>query len=326
MVSLLKSFKIRSLEFPVNLIQGPLAGYSCAPFRELVWRYGGVAYCVTEMLSAHSLAHGYPQAKRYLYRSPLEKALCVQIAASKVEIAARACTKIEELHIADLIDLNCGCPQPKIRSKGQGSKLLSSPDTLHAMMMAMRQVTDLPLTAKIRIDSINDLFNKEVMQALAAGGADAIIVHGRHWQERYDVPVRVDVIAQLVNQVSIPVIANGDVDSIEAFEAMLTKTNCAAVMVARAGLGKPWLYAQMAGTLPDRSAAIANLSLQMELITAHVQGLIGLEGEHVAMLQSRKLFKYYFDLNQVDVVIRDQINHLSDYNNFESVLDCLMKD
>ncbi len=143
-------FRIGSLQLPNRLLQGPLAGFSCAPFRQLYYKFLSPAYCVTEMISAYDVLHKHPITSRYLYRAPEETRLCYQISGHDPTIMAQAALRLEGLG-ADLIDLNCGCPKTKIRKKGAGSALLDTPALLCEIVGAVRRRISIPLTVKLRI-------------------------------------------------------------------------------------------------------------------------------------------------------------------------------
>ncbi|OYV54584.1 MAG: nitrogen regulation protein, partial [Legionella sp. 21-45-4] len=144
-------FHIGALAFPNRLIQGPLAGYTCAPFRQLVYQFTPPAYCCSEMLSAHDLNHqSAEKARRFIYRAPEETRLCYQISGHDPHTLALAAKKLETLG-ADLIDINCGCPKTKIRKKGAGSALLEKPSQLLSIIDSVRQAIRIPLTVKLRL-------------------------------------------------------------------------------------------------------------------------------------------------------------------------------
>jgi len=290
----IKPLQLGSLLLPSNLIQGPLAGYSCSPFRKAIYEYGGVGYTTTEMISAYNLAHGMQQPRRYLYKDPNEGLVCYQLSGNVADNLAVATEKVG-LSGADLVDLNCGCPQPKIRKKNSGSKLLSQPEQLYSLLKAMRSATDKPLSAKIRVDGDSgERFNVEVVQAIESAGADFIVVHGRHWRERYDMAVRISEIASLVSQVEIPLIANGDVADLASAEHMLQATGAAGVMISRATLGQPWLFAEIVKQSQGNEYVSPTFDERIHLLLQHVLGLVELDGEYKALLQARKLPKYYF--------------------------------
>lgn len=286
-VFLNEPFYIGSLQLPNRLIQGPLAGFSCAPFRQLFYQFLPPAYCVSEMISAYDVLYKHQVDSRYLYRSPVETKLCYQIAGHDPVIMAKAAQRLEALG-ADLIDLNCGCPKTKIRKKGAGSALLDTPERLCKIVREVRQALVIPLTVKLRIQG--GPADIVLAQAIEEAGADALIVHGRHWTADYDVPSDVDGIRRVKDAVRIPVIANGDIADKHSLDNAIHATGSDAFMIARAGSGNPWIYQEL---LEGRLVALSVIE-RIDIFMSHLQELACLESEHQAVLQSRRLVRYYF--------------------------------
>ncbi|MBA3537521.1 MAG: tRNA-dihydrouridine synthase family protein [Tatlockia sp.] len=303
---------IGTLTLANRLIQGPLAGFSCAPFRELFYQFTPPAYTVTEMISAHDVVHKHGLNSRYILRSAKEKILCYQIAGTDPILMAEAALRLEGLG-ADLIDINCGCPKEKIRKKGAGSALLEKPQQIVAIVEAVRKTIRIPLTVKLRIQGTN--FDFELAKTIEEAGADALIVHGRRWIDDYDVPSDFAQIARIKSQINIPVIANGDIAEQQSLEDAFTKTQCDAYMIARAGTGKPWLYQ----SLLDAKEIFTDWDRQQTLFLQHLQGLASLEGEYKAVLQSKSLVRYYFP-NQLDVNQLQAFYRLKTLKDIESEL------
>ncbi len=276
-------FNIGTLSLPHRLIQGPLAGYSCAPFRQLFYRYTPPAYCVSEMISAHDTLHKHQPASRYLYRAPEEKILCYQLSGNDPQIVAEAALRLQDLG-ADLIDLNCGCPKAKIRKKGAGSALLEDPERLEKIVRAVRSAITIPFTVKIRLGDVG--LAKTIEQA----GADALVVHGRNWTQGYDKPCDFSQIAAIKQALTIPVIANGDIADHASLAKAIAITGCDAYMIGRAGSGNPWLYQQL---LTHEREPI-EYAERVSCFISHLHGLAHLESEHQAVLQSKSLVRYYF--------------------------------
>ena len=284
-------FCIGKLKLANRLIQAPLAGISCAPFRELFSLYTKPAYAVTEMISANSILENNSAInKRYLSRSEAEGPWCIQLAGSNPKTLAAA-VKICEKYEPDVIDLNCGCPKPKIRSKGAGSALLDSPIKLKEVISALREATSLPLTIKIRTaGQSNDERYLEAASIIAAAGADAIIVHARHFSEDYTVQANYSQIKKITEIVKIPVIANGDVHDLISMQEALNISGADAIMVGRASIGKPWLFQQLLGENPKPT-----WDERLEIFKQHITQLSILEeSELKAILQARRLLKWYF--------------------------------
>ncbi|CEG58921.1 tRNA dihydrouridine synthase [Legionella fallonii] len=280
-------WQIGSLTLPNRLIQGPLAGYSCAPFRQLFYQFTPPAFCVTEMSSAVDIINKHAPQSRYRYRSPQEKLLSYQISGNDMHIMAQAAQLLES-HGADLIDVNCGCPKTKIRKKGAGSALLDEPQKLVDIIKKIRATISIPLTVKIRIQGNSN--DETLAKRIEEAGADALIVHGRRWIDDYDVACDLEQIAQIKQSISIPVIANGDIHDSLTLQRAIKTSSCDAFMIARAGSGRPWLYQE----LLEQHAMEITQSEKIKLFLYHLEGLARLEDEFKAILQSKSLIRYYF--------------------------------
>lgn len=279
--------QIGSLTIPHRLIQGPLAGYSCAPFRTLFNQYLSPAYCVSEMSSATDILHKHSEESRYIYRAPQERVLAYQISGNEPQVLAQAALKLQ-MFGADLIDINCGCPKPKIRKKGAGSALLETPELLVQIIKAVRVAITIPLTIKIRIQGNHH--DVHLAKQIAEAGADALIVHGRRWIDDYDVAADLRQIAQIKQALTIPVIANGDIQDVLSLQKAVELSGCDAYMLGRAGSGRPWLYQEL---LQPQHVTV-NFSEKVSLFMQHLHGLAALEDEYKAVLQSKSLMRYYF--------------------------------
>ncbi|MDX1836348.1 tRNA-dihydrouridine synthase family protein [Legionella taurinensis] len=278
---------IGTLTLANRLIQGPLAGFSCAAFRRLFYRFVPPAYCVSEMMSAHDVVYKHHFSSRYLFRAPEETHLCYQLAGNDPALMAEAAAKLAAL-APDLLDINCGCPKAKIRKKGAGSALLQQPDTLKAIVRAVKDVSPCPLTVKIRIQGNDQDFM--LAEQLAEAGADALIVHGRRWVDDYAIACDFKQIARIKRHIGIPVIANGDIHDLASLHNARLETGCDAFMISRAGTGKPWLYQQ----LLQQPTLRADTEQASELFLLHLTYLSEQDTEYQAVLQSKSLIRYYF--------------------------------
>lgn len=286
--------RLGSKTFPNNLIQGPLAGVSSAPFRALVTRYSQPAFTCTEMISAKTLIHQPRLAyRRFVIKDPEEGLVCFQLSGSDPLELAEAVKRVNDCG-ADLIDLNCGCPVKKIRNKGAGSYLLSQASKLYQLITAMKQNTHLPVSIKIRVDGkSHEKFNLDVANAIQEAGADFLIVHGRHWTEHYETGCDYEQIQFFVEQMKIPVIGNGDIACIDTLKKMFA-TGCAGVMIARAGVGQPWLIKQLIAEMQQQAFYKPKLVEIGEMFIEHVTKLASLlANEKFAIFQARKFAKYY---------------------------------
>lgn len=280
-------FNIGAIHLNNRLIQGPLAGYSCAPFRRLFSLFLPPAFCVSEMLSAQDVIHKHTLNGRYLYRADDEKKLCYQISGNDPGLMADAAKKLESVG-ADLIDVNCGCPKTKIRKKGAGSALLEQPEHLITIIKAIRTAIQCPLTVKLRLPvNSNEL---DLARAIADAGADALIIHGRRWTEDYDKPCNLQQIAAIKRAVDLPIIVNGDIADSDTLKHAFIQTGCDGFMIARAATGRPWLYQELLTNQP----IYIDHQQRSAIFMTHLQGLADLESEHQAVLQSKSLIRYYF--------------------------------
>ncbi len=285
-----RPLQIGQLQLSHRLIQAPLAGIRCAPFRALFSQYQAPAYAVSEMVSAHSILNSQRLKPRYLARSPQEGLWCIQLSGHDETLLYQA-TQIAERHQPDLIDLNCGCPKPKIRNKGSGSVLTEQPKQLAKVVSAMRKATSLPLTVKIRAaGQTDDRAFITAAKVIEDCGADAIIVHGRHHTEDYDVAADYQQIAQVVDLVNIPVIANGDVCDKVSMLRCFEETKAEAIMIARGSIGKPWLFKRLL-----QGEETPSFEQRLRLFKRHIEQLALLEGsEKLALFQARRLINKYF--------------------------------
>ena len=291
---MIKPLVVGNRIFPVNLIQGPLAGYTCFPLRLLTWKYGRPAFTCTEMLSCKALI--YKQKKmyqRYVEKHPAEGPVCFQLFGDNPADLAIA-TKIATDYGADLIDLNCGCPVKKVRRQGAGSSLLSEASKIYALISAMKQNTNLPVSIKIRVEGDGlEKFNQSIADAVNDAGVDFLVVHGRRWTDTYVTPCRYEQIKFFVDAVKVPVIGNGDVFDLASLKKMFA-TGCAGVMMARAGIGQPWLTKKLITEMNGEEFIVPTPTEVEAIFAEHLALLAQLFGsEKHAALHARKLVKYY---------------------------------
>ncbi len=291
---MIKPITLGNKTFPVNLIQGPLAGVSSAPFRRLTWYYSRPAFSCTEMISCKTILHHSQAAlERFIKKDPEEGPVCFQLSSNNPSELAEATKRVTD-YGADLIDLNCGCPVKKIRSKGAGSSLLANPAKLYQLICAMKQNTSVPVSIKIRVDGESDeKYNQEIVKVVSEAGTDFLIVHGRHWTEQYETPCRYDEIQFFVEALSIPVIGNGDIACVDSLKKMFA-TGCAGVMIARAGVGQPWLIRKLITEMQQEKFSLPSHQDIGSMFITHIEKLAILLGsEKIAIVEGRKLAKYY---------------------------------
>lgn len=326
MSNFIKPLQLGNKSFPINLIQGPLAGVSCAPFRRLTWQYSQPAFSYTEMISSKTLIH-QPRLsmQRFIVKDPQEGPVCFQLSGDNPSDLIEATKKVTD-YGADLIDLNCGCPVNKIRSKGAGSKLLTQATKLYQIISGMKQNTHVPISIKIRVEGQSEeKFHEELIKVIQDAGIDFLVVHGRHWTEHYETPVRYEQIQYFVEAVKIPVIGNGDVACIDSLKKMFA-TGCAGVMIARSGMGQPWLIRKLIAELNQETFSLPSLSETGLVFMQHVRELaILLNSEKFAILQARKFAKYYARFLEDRNQFCDEVNNCTNLLDLETIVAIYFK-
>lgn len=278
-----------------HAVLAPMAGVSDRAYRELCVRFGA-AYCVSEMVSSKALSFNSKKSEELMEISDLERPCGIQIFGDDPKCMADAAKHALE-NKPDIIDINMGCPAPKISSNGSGSALMKNPRLCGEIVKAVTAVTDIPVTVKIRKGWDDDSVNAvEVAKICESAGAAAITVHGRTRQQYYKPPVDYDIIRAVRESVSVPVIANGDVDSAKRAKEVMDITGCDLVMIGRATLGNPWIFSQINAYLENPNVKIHTPDLEERLgvMIEHICKMVEYKGEHMAMLQARKLVVGYF--------------------------------
>lgn len=278
-----------------HAVLAPMAGVSDRAYRELCVRFGA-AYCVSEMVSSKALSFNSKKSEELMEISDLERPCGIQIFGDDPKCMADAAKHALE-NKPDIIDINMGCPAPKISSNGSGSALMKNPRLCGEIVKAVTAVTDIPVTVKIRKGWDDDSVNAvEVAKICESAGAAAITVHGRTRQQYYKPPVDYDIIRAVRESVSVPVIANGDIDSAERAKEVMDITGCGLVMIGRATLGNPWIFSQINTYLENPNVKIHTPDLEERLgvMIEHIGKMVEYKGEHMAMLQARKLVVGYF--------------------------------
>ena len=278
-----------------HAVLAPMAGVSDRAYRELCVRFGA-AYCVSEMVSSKALSFNSKKSEELMEISDLERPCGIQIFGDDPKCMADAAKHALE-NKPDIIDINMGCPAPKISSNGSGSALMKNPWLCGEIVKAVTAVTDIPVTVKIRKGWDDDSVNAvEVAKICESAGAAAITVHGRTRQQYYKPPVDYDIIRAVRESVSVPVIANGDIDSAERAKEVMDITGCDLVMIGRATLGNPWIFSQINAFLENPNVKIHTPDLEERLgvMIEHIGKMVEYKGEHMAMLQARKLVVGYF--------------------------------
>lgn len=271
----------------------PMAGVADAAFRRIC-REHGAAFTVTEMISAKALTYGDAKSRELSVISHHERPTAIQLFGDDPQTMAAA-ARLVMAQQPDWLDINMGCPAPKIAGNHCGSALMRNPDLCRRIVKAVCEAVDIPVTVKIRKGyAATEVNAVEVAQACEAGGAAAITVHGRTRDQMYAPPVDWESIRQVKQAVKVPVIGNGDVTSPQAAAALYEQTGCDLIMIGRGALGAPWIFSQVEaylchGTLlptPPLAKRLNTLCRQVELA-------VSLKGERCALLQARKHASWY---------------------------------
>lgn len=291
----MNNLNIGGVSLKSHAVLAPMAGVSDRAYRELCVRFGA-AYCVSEMVSSKALSFNSKKSEELMEISDLERPCGIQIFGDDPKCMADAAKHALE-NKPDIIDINMGCPAPKISSNGSGSALMKNPRLCGEIVKAVTAVTDIPVTVKIRKGWDDNSVNAvEVAKICESAGAAAITVHGRTRQQYYKPPVDYDIIKAVRESVSVPVIANGDIDSAEKAKEVMDITGCDLVMIGRATLGNPWIFSQINAYLENPNVKIHTPDLveRLGVMIEHIGKMVEYKGEHMAMLQARKLVVGYF--------------------------------
>ena len=306
---------IEKLSFDKPLyVLAPLAGYTDLPFRSVVKKFGA-DLTVSEMLSSNALAHGSAKTLHMLEKSVNEDPYSVQIAGADVDIVRRAVEILNEQSGIDIIDLNCGCPVPKVVGHGSGSSLLKDLPLMGEIIKTIKDTSNKSLTSvKIRL-GFEKKNHIDIAKIVEANGADFLAVHGRTRAGKFKAEVDYDAIKEIKQSVSIPVIANGDIDSYEKAKWVLEHTGADGVMIGRGAVGAPWIFHQLKTGSSDIS-----LELRRDIILEHYDKMIEFYGPRgVAMF--RKHIHTYSKGYRGASVLRNDVNRIDDVAEFRTVID-----
>lgn len=317
--------KIKDLEFNHIAFLAPMAGIADLAFRELCVQYGA-AYTVSEMVSSKGLTMGDKKSAQLLTLGN-DRPAGVQIFGDDPEIMAKAAVKCLDFN-PDIIDINMGCPAPKIAMNGGGASLMKKPELAYEITKAVVQAVDIPVTVKIRKGWDEESVNAVEMAELAEkAGASAVTVHGRTRQQMYSGSVDFDIIAQVKKAVGIPVIANGDIKDEQSAAIMLEKTNADAIMIGRGALGNPWLFSKINAYLDEcRVLPEPSVTQKMAVMLKHIQKIIEYKGEYTAMREARHHAAYYTKGMRGGAKLRAEIGKLERFEQLQELSYKILKE
>lgn len=317
--------KIKDLEFNHIAFLAPMAGIADLAFRELCVQYGA-AYTVSEMVSSKGLTMGDKKSAQLLTLGN-DRPAGVQIFGDDPEIMAKAAVKCLNFN-PDIIDINMGCPAPKIAMNGGGASLMKKPELAYEITKAVVQAVDIPVTVKIRKGWDEESVNAVEMAELAEkAGASAVAVHGRTRQQMYSGSVDFDIIAQVKKAVGIPVIANGDIKDEQSAAIMLEKTNADAIMIGRGALGNPWVFSKINAYLDEcRVLPEPSVTQKMAVMLKHIQKIIEYKGEYTAIREARHHAAYYTKGMRGGAKLRAEIGKLERFEQLQELSYKILKE
>ena len=316
-------WKIGSVEIENPFVLAPMAGVTDLPFRGLCKEQGAGLVC-TEMVSAKAISFHNKNTKSLMEITPQEHPVSLQLCGSEPELMAEVARSIEE-QTFDILDINMGCPVPKVVNNGEGSALLKNPELIHRIVSEISHAIKKPVTVKIRIGFEGyDVDPVEIAKIIEDAGGAAVAVHGRTRQQYYAGEADWETIGRIKDAVRIPVIGNGDVDSPLKAEKMMKDTGCDAVMIGRAVRGNPWIFREMnhyftTGELLEKPSA-AEIR---EMILRHARWQIELKGEFTGIREMRKHVAWYTSGMRHSAGLRRESNTIENYESLERLLSKL---
>lgn len=302
----LKELKIGDVELENNILLAPMAGITDLPFRTIAKKQG-IGLACTEMVSAKAIFHNDEKTKKLLNIEGEKRPIAVQIFGSDVESMVYAAKYVEK--IADIIDINMGCPAPKVVKNGDGSKLLLNLDLAEDIVKAVVEAVNVPVTVKMRKGWSNqNIIAVEAAKRFEKAGAKAITIHGRTREEYYSGTCDLDIIKKVKEAVSIPVIGNGDVKDIASAKNMFDYTGVDGIMIGRASLGNPWILK----SIIEEKEYLPSKQERLDVIIEHLELCIKEKGEYIAIREMRKHISGYTKNLPDSSRFRENMNKIED--------------
>lgn len=313
-------WKIGDVEIDNPFVLAPMAGVTDLPFRKLCKEQGAGLICM-EMVSAKAISFHNKNTEALMEIDKCENPVSMQLFGSEPELMARVAAEVEERPF-DILDINMGCPVPKVVNNGEGSALLKNPELIVKIVKSVSSAIKKPLTVKVRIGFENEPVDiVDIAKRVEDAGAAAIAVHGRTRQQYYSGTADWDAIRRVKEAVSIPVIGNGDVDSPEKAEALIKETGCDGVMIGRAVRGNPWLFRELNHYF-ETGEKLSRPSVEevREMILRHARMQTELKGEFTGIREMRKHVAWYTAGMRHSAALRRETNLVSSYEELEKLL------